>query len=332
MVLQWIPDSFLKAFMAYRMRKRLRLEKGRFSSRYLADYVQALKQSPITIEIEAANTQHYEVPTLFFDLTLGTHKKYSCCWFDTPQTTLDEAEEAMLLKYCERAQLQDGQTILELGCGWGSFTLFAAKRYPNSSITAISNSKTQREYILNEAKRLLLSNITIITTDVAKVEISQTFDRIISIEMLEHIRNYDAMFKKMAGWLNPEGLVFVHVFGHETYPYTFDKANRSSWTAQHVFSGGQMPSRALFSYFDQDLKIESFWEISGLQYARTAQCWLDKLKSEQAKILNYFTKVYGAQAKKQLLNWKLFYMLCVVLFGFNNGEDWKVFHYVFRKK
>ncbi|NBV41670.1 class I SAM-dependent methyltransferase [bacterium] len=288
-----------------------------------------LKQSPIAVETEAANEQHYEIPAEFYSYCLGPRKKYSCCHWSESIKTLEDAEIAALELVCERAQLINGQAIFELGCGWGSLTLYMAEKYPNSAITALSNSHTQRTYIETLAKARGIQNIHVITGDFSTVEINGEFDRIVSIEMLEHVRNYEKAFQKLAQRLKPDGKMFVHVFGHRQFPYLFNGNNTQSWTAQNFFSGGQMPSKDLFSMFDNDLRIEASWTIDGTHYEKTAAAWLQNIEQNKAAVISLFKDHYGDKANDQYRNFRLFFLLVQELFGYNNGTEWQVYHYLF---
>lgn len=331
--IRFLPEFILRVLVRRRLVRRLALEKSRYCPTYLKTYVDHLNASPIALETDAANTQHYEIPAEFYQLSLGKRLKYSSGYYDTETSTLEEAEDAMLALVVTRAQLHDGQDILELGCGWGSFTLYAAKQFPHSRITAVSNSKTQKAFIDQMAQRDGLSNITVITQDINTLVLADTYDRIVSIEMLEHVRNYTQMFEKMAGFLKPDGRCFVHVFGHRLYPYVFDKAHTSSVTSQHFFTGGQMPSRDLFSHFDRDLVIETQWDVNGMHYAKTCRDWNTRNTANQKKITAIFEKKYGSgQGPIHFFHWRLFYILCEELFGFNGGTEWQVFHYRFKRR
>lgn len=323
-----LPDFIYRRAIRTQLKDRLAQELARPLT--LSEYAAKLKAQPITMFVDDANEQHYEVPTAFYELVLGKAKKYSSGFWHSDQTTLDESELEMLNLSCERANLEDGQSILELGCGWGSLTLHMAKMFPKSTITAISNSATQKEHIDHMASARGLTNITVMTSDVGKLELNDKFDRIVSVEMLEHIRNYQQMFTKMAGWLAPNGLVFIHIFGHKTRAYPFDDSDTNSWMARHFFTGGQMPAKHLFAQFPNHLSVEHTWTVPGTHYARTCTAWLNNMDQNRAKIMPLFRDTYGKEAKKFWIYWRLFFMACEELFAFNGGDEWQVYHYQMR--
>lgn len=325
------PDWVYRLGIRSQLRQRLAIERDNRLIQDQLAYANRLKHQPIAIMTQAANDQHYEVPIDFYQHVMGDYKKYSCGLYESPQTTLTQAEEAMLTLTCQRAELADHQHILELGCGWGSLTLFMAERFPNATIMGISNSQSQRHYIEQEASKRGLNNISIKTMNVADLELNESFDRIVSVEMLEHVRNYDLLFSRIAGWLVPNGRFFAHIFGHQQYAYLFDDATQSSWMARHFFSGGQMPSQSLFSHFQSDLTIVQNWTISGNHYARTCSDWLANMDKNRHAIKPIFDRVYGKQSRRFWIYWRLFFMACEELFAYKNGEEWQVYHYLFAK-
>ncbi len=326
-----LPDSLYRFGIKKELKDRLKRESYNYENKTIEDYVRFLSSEPIAVNMEDANEQHYEVPVTFFDKVMGGHKKYSCCLFETGKETLDEAEEAMLELTCKRANLSDHQDILELGCGWGSLTLFMAKKYPHSRITAVSNSHSQRDFIETQLNVLGLHNVVVITENVAALQLSQRYDRIVSVEMMEHIRNYNNMFEKLSDWLNPSGEVFIHVFAHKDKPYIFDDKETKSWMANHIFSGGQMPSKALFSHFNKALHLKKIWVVSGMHYAQTCMKWLDNMDRSKALIMPIFEATYRREAATFWIYWRLFFMACEELFAYNKGEEWQVYHYRFQK-
>ncbi|MFZ9001875.1 MAG: SAM-dependent methyltransferase [Bacteriovoracaceae bacterium] len=291
-----------------------------------------LKNSPIAIETDKANDQHYMVPPEFFLISLGPRLKYSCCHWDQAQN-LAEAEEEMLALTVERAQIQDGDKILELGHGWGAITLYMAERFPNSSITAVSNSKFQGDFIKEKAKQKGLNNITIMTADVSTFDTEDTFDRVISVEMFEHMRNYKDLLKNVNRWLNDQGTLFVHIFAHREITYKYEVKDDSDWMSKYFFSGGIMPSEHLFYYFQDDLNIKEHWRVNGKHYAKTARAWLENMDRNEEKILNIFKAHYPKGENKKWFNyWRVFFMSCEELWNYKDGNEWIVGHYLFEKR
>lgn len=293
-----------------------------------------LRSSPIAIETAAANEQHYEVPTRFFELSLGKRLKYSGCYYPDGNETLDEAEEKMLALYGERAELKDGMRILELGCGWGSLTLWMAERFPNSRITGVSNSRTQREHILAQAAVRGLANVEIITTDVNRLDLSpETFDRCLSIEMFEHMRNYDTLLGNIARWLKPGGKLFVHIFCHRSLMYPFETEGSDNWMGRYFFTGGLMPSADTLLHFQSALRIEQRWVLSGIHYEKTANHWLENQDRHAEEVHRVLAETYGAKnAAVWAQRWRMFWMACAELFGYAGGSEWGVAHYRFVKR
>ena len=297
-----------------------------------SSWIDVLNKSPIALVPEKANEQHYEVPPNFFELVLGSNLKYSSGYWPSGTLTLDQSEDEMLNLTCERAGLVDGQEILELGCGWGSLTLFMAKKFPNSKVTAVSNSNDQRGFIEKKCKKLGLKNIKVITVDMNDFSINKQFDRVISIEMFEHMRNYNQLLERVNGWLNQEGKLFVHIFSHEKIAYPFEDEDEGDWMAREFFSGGQMPSHRLLMSFPDKMKIEKDWRVEGTHYEKTSLAWLHKMDSNKGEVLELFSNTYGEnEANKWFQRWRIFFMSCEVLFGFNKGNEWGVSHYLFKK-
>ncbi|MBU6198326.1 MAG: class I SAM-dependent methyltransferase [Xanthomonadaceae bacterium] len=291
-----------------------------------------LRESPVAIHTDAANAQHYELPPRFFELCLGTRLKYSSCYFPTGNETLDQAEQAMLALYGERAQLADGQDVLELGCGWGSLTLWMAQNYPRSRITAVSNSRPQREFILARCRALGVTNVEVITQDVNRLQLeSARFDRCVSIEMFEHMRNYATLLAHIATWLRAGGKLFVHIFCHRELMYPFETDGDDNWMGRHFFTGGLMPSADTLLWFQRDLTIEQQWRLSGTHYARTANAWLANQDKNRATVLEVLEQAYGEQARVWHQRWRMFWMACAELFGYRGGNEWLVAHYRFAK-
>ena len=298
-----------------------------------AAYVADLKTRGLAEQTAAANEQHYEVATPFYQHCLGARLKYSGCLYPTGKESLDQAEELMLALYAERAQLADGQHILELGCGWGSLCLYNAARFPKAQITAISNSRTQKEHIDTEARKRGLTNLRIITCDINAFDIAPAqFDRVVSVEMFEHLKNYQLLFKNIARWLKPGGLLFTHIFTHHAFSYHFVARDSTDWMSRYFFTGGQMPAHDLFMQFQADLTLVSDWKVNGRHYQQTAEHWLQNMDSHRDEIMPLFRDTYGPdQAVKWWAYWRVFYMSCAELWGYKNGEEWLVSHYLFRK-
>jgi len=293
--------------------------------------IEALRSSPIAIDTDVANEQHYEVPTEFFRYVLGDHMKYSCSWWDDDTHDLSASEEKMLTLYCERAKLENGHKILELGCGWGSLSLWMASNYPDSAVTAVSNSATQRMYIENRAREMRIENLKVITCDINELSLASQFDRIVSIEMFEHVRNYDHLFASINRWLKDDGKLFVHIFCHRQLLYPFETDGVKNWMGQYFFTGGLMPSADTFSYFQEHLALQKQWAIPGWHYQKTSEAWLANMDKNKAVIRELFDKVYGKESSRWLQRWRMFFMSCAELFGYRDGREWQVCHYLFAK-
>lgn len=328
----WLIRAGIRRIVAGRLREQ---EEGGIdaqSSRFAA-VLDALRSSSIAVSPEAANQQHYEVPPAFFELVLGPHLKYSSAWWPDDVKELGAAEERMLRLTTERATIADGHTILELGCGWGSLTLFLAARFPASNIVAVSNSAPQREFILARARARGLTNVEVITADINGFDIGRRFDRIVSVEMFEHVRNYPALFQRLARWLAPDGRVFVHVFAHRRFAYPFEARDASDWMARYFFTGGMMPSDDLFLHVQDELAIEDHWRLSGVHYQRTAEAWLANLDRRRADVDRVLAGAYGPDAvTRWRVRWRVFFMACAEMFGYRGGEEWIVSHYRFRRR
>jgi cyclopropane-fatty-acyl-phospholipid synthase len=325
-----LPDWLVRLGIRRLLARRLREEARRYEP---AAYAADLSGRPIAEDTRAANDQHYEVPTAFYRLCLGRRLKYSGCLYPTGAETLDQAEEAMLELTTERAQLADGQQILELGCGWGSLSLYLAERFPGARITGVSNSRTQKEFIDSAARRLGLSNLRIVTCDMNAFEaVPASFDRVVSIEMFEHMKNYRLLMANIARWLRPGGRLFVHSFTHRSLSYHFVARDATDWMSRHFFTGGQMPSHDLLARFQGDLRLVRDWRVGGRHYQRTAEDWLRNMDRHRAEVLELFARVYGpAQAVKWRVYWRVFYMSCAELWGYRGGEEWLVSHYLFER-
>ncbi len=284
-----------------------------------------LKESAIAVLPEKANEQHYEVPADFFELTLGPNLKYSSAYWPEGTASLSEAEEAMLRLTVQRADLADGHEILELGCGWGSLTLHMAQRFPNSNITAVSNSAPQRRFIEARAPQ----NVRVITADMNELQLEKRFDRVVSVEMFEHMRNYRDLLHRICGWMKPDARLFVHVFCHRDYAYPFETEGDDNWMGRYFFTGGIMPSFDLFEHFDNDLFIEKDWRVSGTHYESTARAWRENLEKQRDPVMTVLQQTYGAEADRWFHRWRLFFLACEELFGYRGGSEWLVAHYLF---
>lgn len=333
----WLPDAVLRAGIRRLCVQRLRAETEgglQAQSRREAARLAALATSPLALHVDAANRQHYEVPAAFFQACLGRRLKYSSCYYPTGQETLDEAEDAMLALYGERAGLADGQDILELGCGWGSLTLWMAERFPNARITAVSNSRSQRVHIQSRCQALGLDNVRVITCDVNQLVLeARAYDRCVSVEMFEHMRNYDTLLGRIAGWLRPHGLLFVHIFVHRTLLYPFETEGEDNWMGRHFFTGGLMPAADTLLHFQRDLVLQQRWLLDGGHYARTANHWLANQDRHRDTLMPVLRQTYGeAAAALWWQRWRMFWMACAELFGYDQGRQWGVAHYLFRPR
>ncbi|MFC3714565.1 SAM-dependent methyltransferase [Luteimonas soli] len=289
-----------------------------------------LRESPLAIHADAANRQHYELPPGFFQRCLGPRLKYSSCYYATGTESLAAAEEAMLALYEQRAELADGQDILELGCGWGSLTLWMAERYPAARITAVSNSRSQREFIEGRCRGRGFGNVRVLTCDVNRLELDGAqFDRCVSIEMFEHMRNYDALLQRIGGWLRPDGKLFVHIFCHRTLLYPFQADGDDNWMGRHFFTGGLMPSADTLLWFQRHLRLEQRWLVDGRHYQRTAEHWLQAQDRHRDALVPILQQAYGEAAGLWFQRWRMFWMACAELFGYADGSEWMVAHYRF---
>ena len=330
-----IPDYFIRQGIVRNCENRLNNENVSNTEKVSSkkqSWIQQMKESPIALVPEKANEQHYEVPPAFFENVLGKHLKYSSGYWPDGVNSLDESEESMLELSFERAQLADGDSILELGCGWGSLTCYMASKLPNSKITAVSNSKDQKEHILNRCKNQGLDNIEVITADMNDFETENNYDRVVSIEMFEHMRNYKKLLSKISSWLNDDGKLFIHIFTHQSVVYPFENQGEADWMAREFFSGGMMPSHDLLLHFQDDLIIEDVWRMSGAHYEKTSLAWVDKMDANKDIVMKIFSETYGDDAKLWFQRWRIFFMSCEKLFGYNNGSEWGVSHYRFSKR
>ena len=291
-----------------------------------------MRTAPLALLPDKANEQHYEVPAEFFGQVLGRHRKYSSCYWPESVTSLDEAEAAALTITCERAGLAAGQDILELGCGWGSLSLWMAQRYPGCRITALSNSSSQRVYIETQAALRGLSNLRVITHDINGFDTVERFDRVVSVEMFEHLRNWPAAFAKVAGWLKPNGRFFMHVFAHREAPYEFVERDASDWMSKYFFSGGMMPSDDLALHCQDDLRLLQRWRWDGSHYARTAEAWLANMDANRSALMPIIQAAHQDNTGLWWMRWRLFFLSVAELFAYDRGQQWWVSHYLFEKR
>lgn len=295
-------------------------------------FLEMMRSSPIALVPELANEQHYEVPPAFFEQVLGPHRKYSCCLWDDGVVDLEQAERRALEVTCERAALVDGDRILELGCGWGSLTLWMAERYPRSQITAVSNSTPQRLEIERLAAQRGLTNVRVRTADMNQFDPGEQFDRVVSVEMFEHMRNYEELLRRISTWLRPGGTLFVHIFTHDRIAYPFETEGPDDWMGRYFFTGGIMPADGLPARFQRDLRLMHHWRWNGRHYARTCNAWLDRQDARAATVLPILGSAYGNdQARLWFQRWRMFFMACAELFDFHGGEEWGVSHYRFER-
>jgi len=329
-----LPDILLRVGIRRQCAARLRAERADGAAaqetrrqRLLTE----MRTGPLAVHTAAANEQHYELPPEFFEQCLGARRKYSCAYYPPGVETLDLAEEAMLALYGERAQLAGGQQILELGCGWGSLTLWMAERYRNAHIVAVSNSSAQRHYIEARCRALGLDNVSVMTCDVNHLALpAARFDRCVSIEMFEHMRNYETLLARIAAWLKPDGKLFAHVFAHRTLMYPFDVKGADNWMGRHFFTGGLMPATDTLLWFQRDLTLEARWLIDGTHYQRTANHWLANHDANRAAVSKVLARAYGSDgAALWSQRWRMFWMACAETFGYANGQEWLVAHYRF---
>lgn len=330
-----VPDVAIRYGIRRLLRTRLREEGRGTAADWQArkeEFLDAATSGPIAHVPELANEQHYEQPPEFFQRVLGRRLKYSCCYFPDDACSLDRAEEEALRITCERAEIADGMRILDLGCGWGSLSLWIAEQFPNCRVTSVSNSRPQREFIDRTAAERGLNNIEVITADMNTFAPPGTYDRAVSVEMFEHMRNHAELLRRISTWLNPGGKLFVHIFCHRDFVYPFETEGAHNWMGRHFFSGGIMPSDDLLLRYQHDLRLARQWRWNGRHYEQTCNAWLARMDADRPAVMSLMEQAYGAeQANKWFIRWRLFFMACAELFGFRDGNEWWVSHYLFER-
>lgn len=331
-----VPKPLLRHGVRVVLRERLAEQREIYANHRdaaLARFVEHMRASPIALLPGKANEQHYEVPAEFYALVLGARRKYSSAYYDGPSVGLDEAERTMLATSVERAQLEDGMDVLELGCGWGSLTLYMAERFPGSRIVAVSNSSSQRRSIESQAVARGLDNLRIVTADMNGFATEQRFDRIVSVEMFEHMRNWELLLARARTWLHDDGLLFQHVFAHREYVYAFEDRGPSDWLTRHFFGGGMMPCHDLLDHLQIPFTVEQRWLIEGTHYGRTAEHWLNNLEARRTPVLAVFAATYGVGAAELWFQrWRLFFLACAEMFAYADGREWFVSHNLLRPR
>jgi cyclopropane-fatty-acyl-phospholipid synthase len=328
-----VPDPLIRLGIRRLVAQRLREERRSNPGARRAALGDSVANGRLAIDTDAANAQHYEIPAEFFGIVLGPHLKYSAGYWPEGVTSLAGAEAAMLGLYADRAQLEDGQRILDLGCGWGSFSLWAAERYPNARITSVSNSRSQRAFIEAECGRRGLMNVDVVTADVNDLMLPVcTFDRVVSVEMFEHVRDHRVLLERVSTWLAPQGRLFVHVFCHQDYAYPFETEGDDNWMGRYFFTGGMMPAKSTLAQHQDHLELKDLWTLSGVHYQKTAAAWLAQLDARRPEIRESLQGVYGPDVDLWVQRWRMFFMACEELFGYAKGDEWRVCHYLFQPR
>lgn len=336
-----VPDSVLRTAIRTICMQRLLQERGPSMAaerEALSDFVARMRSSPLAVDTDAANNQHYRVPPGFFELVLGPHLKYSCCLFPDRKTSLEDAERLMLDLTLARAQVEDGMKVLDLGCGWGSLTLHGAARHRSAQFVAVSNSPEQRKWIEASARSRNLGNVQVITADVNDFSPKDhghppgSFDRVVSVEMFEHLRNHALLLERIAEWLNEGGKCFVHHFAHRRYAYLYEDKGEADWMTREFFTGGMMPSADLLMHYQRAMTVDDVWYVDGGHYAATSEAWLQSLDRNRPRVMDLFEEAYGAEASARFHRWRVFFLAVAELFGFRGGREWLVCHYRFNKR
>ncbi len=325
----YLPDFILKKAIKKILMSRLKEISNERSTKTDSklDFFEKLKNSPIAISTNDANEQHYEVPASFFQYVMSDNLKYSCCWYESESNDLMQAEINMIEKTITRAEISSNQQILDLGCGWGSFTIYAAQKFPESVFTCISNSNDQIEFIKHVAKKRNLKNILPQKQDINNLSFEYKFDRIVSVEMFEHVRNYKKLLNNLKNFMHSEGKLFIHIFNHKEHSYPYEIRGDSDWMSKYFFTGGIMPSADIFDFFNDDFFVTKYWKIDGKHYAKTCRHWLQNHYANKTKIIDLFDAHYE-DANKWYQRWRLFFLACEMLFAHNQGNEWFVSHYL----
>ena len=330
-----LPDAVIRAGIRRLLEARLREQRSgglEAQRRRRLRFIEELRESPVAIQTSDANAQHYEVPAAFFERVLGPRMKYSAAHWPEGVSTLEAAEEAMLALTAERARIEDGQSILELGCGWGSLSLYLAERFPNARITGVSNSASQKQFIDSRSRRRGLANLRIVTADMNSFQADGLFDRVVSVEMFEHMRNHRELMRRISRWLHPGGFLFVHIFTHRLFAYPYESRGPSDWMARHFFTGGIMPSWDLLLEFPEHMRLVERWNVNGVHYQRTLEAWLAKMDADRTAVLEMLGEAYGKEnSQRWWMRWRVFFMACSELFGYRDGAEWGVSHYLFER-
>jgi len=330
-----LPDALVRLGMRRVIAARLAAPEAREpepAGAAVRAFVDAMRAGPIAVATDAANEQHYELPAEFFAVVLGPYLKYSSCLWSAGVADLAAAEERMLALSCERAGLADGMEVLDLGCGWGSLSLWIARHYPRCRVLAVSNSAVQRRFITGRCAAAGLDRVEVVTADMNAFDTARRFDRVLSVEMFEHMRNWGALFARIAGWLRPDGRFFLHVFCHRLLAYPYLDRGPADWMARHFFTGGIMPSADLPRRWDEHLEVAAQWPVGGLHYSRTLEAWLRRMDADRDALMPIFEATYGEGAARWFARWRMFFMACSELFRFAGGEEWFVTHTLLRPR